>query len=239
MTSATSSITLPNVGDKRPDDRSWRRPRSGELVIGGEPRVDLLPPEVVVAARERRARRGVLWLVLIVVVIAAAATVLGYLYHQQKQDALSQLQSQNAEVVAQQGKYASARTVLNQVDQASTAQYLGTSTEVNWKSYFTQITGMLPAGASVTALNAQTGTLSGPIASNSAALIGPYVASIAVTVSAPDQNSVAQLLDSLATLPGFVSAAPGAIAQQGSGIQTTVTVYLSDAAYSGRFASSK
>lgn len=233
--------------------KSPKQPRADELVIGGPPVARLLPPEVLEKGKARTTRNLMVLVILGVLVIAGVATAGAYLLAQRGQAELADLQSQNSAVLAQESQYAPVRTVQNQVKLAQAAQRVGASSEIDWSAYFAKIQGVLPANVTITALSGETASPTTAVGQDSAPLSPSRAATVTMTITAPDELTIADTLDALQALPGYAAAIPGSLTQgtadasastDGSGPAasapwtTTITLSLSDGAFADRFAPS-
>jgi Tfp pilus assembly protein PilN len=211
--------------------------KNAPLIIGGEPRVDLLPPEVHTARAAKVVRRrlglGVIGVVLITLVAAGAATALSI----QAQQQLASEQSRTIGLLAEQSKYLEVRTVQGQVDQVQAAQQLGVSTEIDWKKYLEGVQAILPASVTIETVAVDSATPLTLYAQPTAPLQGPRVATVAFTAKSTALPDVPTWLTSLATLPGFADALPGSVVlDEASGIYTVnISMHVNDAAYAQRF----
>ncbi|AYG03003.1 PilN domain-containing protein [Gryllotalpicola protaetiae] len=241
---AGGSATAPK-GAKAP-----KQPRADELVVGGTPVARLLPPEVLEKGKARTTRNLMMLVILGVLVIAGVATAGAYLLAQRGQADLSELQSQNASVLAQESKYAPVRTVQSQVKLAQAAQHVGAASEIDWSAYFAKIQAVLPANVSITALSGETASPTTAVGQDSAPLSPSRSATVTMTITAPDELTIADTLDALQQLPGYAAAFPGSLTQSAgdsasttpaSGAAapaawtTTITLSLSDGAFADRF----
>ncbi|TFC91823.1 MULTISPECIES: hypothetical protein [Cryobacterium] len=211
--------------------------KNDELLIGGEPRVDLLPPEVHQERAAKVVRRhlglGVIGVVAIMLVSAGAATALAM----QAQQQLAYEQSLTPGLVAEQSKYVEVREVQGDVDKVKAAQQVGVSTEIDWKKYLEGVQAILPASVTIETVAVDSATPLAIYAQPTAPLQGPRVATVGFTATSTVLPDVPDWLTSLATLPGFADALPGSVAlDETTGIYTaTITMHVNDAAFAERF----
>lgn len=229
-----------------------RKAPADDLRLSDYPIAHLLPPEVVAQGKVRTTRAVVIYILIAVLVLSVAAIAGSYLYAQRSQQALEGVQSQNASVLAQEAKYAPARTALNKVKLAQAAQKVGAASEIDWTAYVGKIQAVLPAGVAITEFSGETSTPATAVAQDSAPLSQGRGAVITLTVSAPDQLAIANTLDALEKLPGYAGAFPGAITQKTDSSATPsttgpstgawsapITLSLNSAAFANRFADTK
>lgn len=207
-----------------------------DLVIGGEPRVHLLPPEVRQQRRAKAARRRLTLGVIAVIVITAAGTGAAFMLAVQAQQQLASEEALTPGLISEQSKYFEVRTVQGEVDLVKAAQQVGASTEIDWKQYLVGVQAILPPSVSISTVAVDSASPLALYAQPTAPLQGARVATVTFTVESAVLPDVPTWLDSLATLPGFADAMPGSVARDDSGVYTvTITMHVNDAAYARRF----
>jgi Tfp pilus assembly protein PilN len=213
------------------------KPVKAVLVIGGMPRVDLLPPEIhkerAAGATRRRLLIGLVGVVLIAIAGTAASTVLAT----QAQTQLADEQSRTASLLAEQSKYLEVRSVQAQVGLVQAAQQVAVSTEIDWKAYLNAVQATLPKSVTIDTVKVDSASPVAVYAQPTGPLQGPRVATITFTAKSKALPDVPTWLDALTTLPGFADALPGSVNLDTAAQVYTVdiTVHVNDAAYSKRF----
>lgn len=211
--------------------------RAEILVIGGEPRVDLLPPEVRKERNAKVTRRrlalGIAGVIVIVVVGAGAASAFAL----QAQTRLLDEQARTTYLLTQQGKYGEVRSVQDEVNLAQAAQRVGASTEIDWKKYLDRVRTTLPASVGIDTVTVDSATPLALYTKSTAPLQGARVATVSFTAKSSVLPDVPTWLDALATLPGFADAIPGSVKLDvPSGVYTVnITMHVNDAAFAHRF----
>ncbi|EPR76437.1 Fimbrial assembly [Leifsonia rubra CMS 76R] len=176
------------------------------LVLGGIPSVRLLPPTFETDAKSRRLRSNLILGVIaitVIVILGAGAALLALT------NATIQLESEEARtglIRVEQQKYASVTTLETQQRDLETAQQLAAAGEIQWSPYLQLVSGTLPVGTSITAIDAS--LVEPDDVSTTVPLLTDHIAVIGLTVDSP-QASVSDWLDAMKTLPGFVDATPG------------------------------
>ncbi|MDQ0373904.1 fimbrial assembly protein [Cellulomonas humilata] len=204
------------------------------------PQVNLLPPGI----RARRAlgrtktRLGIALVLVLVLVVAVAAGALAQLTLAKSR--LSDAQSESAQLTQQQAKYAEVPQVIGQLDQANAARELGFSTDTLWTPYLMATFAVLPAGAKITSIEMVSATPMQAAEIPVDPLQAPSVGRLAFVVNSPTLPDTAAWLDGLNSIPGFSDAwmSTTALAEDENKnvfYQTSVTVQVTEAAYSGRF----
>lgn len=185
--------------------------KSGQLVIGGPPRAELLPPEVAQGVKARALRRTLVALVILVVGVTVAG-VLGATGISVGSAALLSVEEQKGgELIAQQAKYAEVRQLTAMIGKAEEGLELGSSTELRWKAYLGEIQASLPAGTIITEIKTSIATPLAPFTLPTVPLQGDRVAELAFTGTSVSLPEVEVWLDGLRTLTGFVDATPGTV----------------------------
>jgi Tfp pilus assembly protein PilN len=208
------------------------------LLLGGEPRVDLLPPEVRVERKAKSTRRalvyGALAIVLVVLVATGGATVLAV----QSQSALATEQARTISLLAQQSKFIKVRQVQQQITLDKAAQQVGDSTEIDWQKYLNSVQATLPANVTINTVNIDSASPLETYAQSTAPLQGARVATLSFSASSPTLPEVPTWLTALASLPGFEDAIPGSVAlDTTSNLYTAnITMHINEAAFDKRFA---
>lgn len=217
---------------KAPDD---------DLVIGGPPRVDLLPPEVRARKKSRAHRRslllGVAGAVALMLMGVGAASLLSL----QAQSQLQAEQQRTTRILTEQGKYVGVRKMQEQVTLVQAAQQVGASTEIDWKSYLDSIQATLPANVVVKTVTVDSATPLAIYQQATAPLQGGRVATISFTAATPSFPELPAWLTALRTLPGYADAAPdSATLDTTSGTYTvSITMHVNADAFDERFSAKK
>jgi hypothetical protein len=208
-----------------------------ELVLGGEPRVHLLPPEVIAGQKGKTLRRMIAGTVVGVVLLLGAGTAAASWHAGQAGQKLLAAQSRSADLLASQTEFASVVQVQAAVDTAAAARQLGTATEIDWKKYLDDIRGLLPADVTVDSVAIDSTSPLLPYAQPAVPLQGPRVATVNLTVTSPGLPQVPDWLEDFRELPGYADSAPGTITRTDTGGYTvTLTLHVNADAYLGRFA---
>jgi hypothetical protein len=207
------------------------------LVIGGEPRVNLLPREV---HRERKAKvvrrrlgLAVVAALLLIVAGSGAATVLSI---QSQADLLTE-QARTTDLLSQQSKYIEVRKVQDHVDLIAAAQQVGVSTEIDWKAYLQGVQDILPASVTIDTVTVDSASPLAIYGQPTAPLQGARVATVSFTAKSAVLPDVPTWLTSLATLPGFADALPSSadLDIATNTYTVNITMHINDAAFAQRF----
>ncbi|MGO4301096.1 hypothetical protein [Leifsonia sp. RAF41] len=239
------SIRRPSDPPETPDAKPSKKKKApvappphdvGDLRIGGDPRVDLLPPEVRSSRRNARTRRGFTWGVLAVFLFVIVASGAAFGYDVVAQTQLLTAQAKANELLAEQQKYLEVRNVQNQVDIAVAAQQVGASTEVDWQKFLTEVGKAEPKTMLFKKMTIDSATPIANYQQSTDPLQGPRIATVtfqAVSATFPD---VPTWVRGLLKVDGVVDAVPGTVNLDATGVYTsTVTIHLSESLYTKRF----
>jgi Tfp pilus assembly protein PilN len=210
-------------------------PPADGLIVGGEPRVHLLPPEVIGRKRARIVRRR-LGMGLVAVILAVAVGLgLATLTMASAQSELTIAQAQTTSIISQQAKYSDVLKVKADAAAIQAAQKQATAQEISWQPFIKRFEATLPAGASITGI---TGSIDAPFEvapQVTDPLQGPRVATVVATISM-DQSTIAGWLNTLPALKGFVDATPNSITLGNNGqYVVAITVHINKDALANRF----
>jgi hypothetical protein len=214
---------------------------SAALVIGGEPRVHLLPQETMERKKVKLLKRRLLFLAVGVIAIVAFGYGLATVDLTAAQGQLNSARTATSQLLVEQGKYGAVTKVKSDISAIQQAQTEATTQEILWAPYLRVLEASLPSGASVQAVNAAIDNPLGSTTTNappaSIPLEGPRIATVQVTVSIP-QSEIPGWLNTLPSITGFVDATPGSVTEPASGssnYQLVVTIHMNGLAVSNRF----
>lgn len=123
---------------------STKNGRDAKLVLGGPPRVDLLPQEIKAGKQAAGVRRGLAVGVVAIIVLSAAGYGVAALGALNAANALSNEQDETARLLAEQAQYSEATTLVTRVKGLEAALLTGTSTEIEWFPVLTTLDDLLP-----------------------------------------------------------------------------------------------
>jgi hypothetical protein len=209
------------------------------IPFGAEPRANLMPPEVRAAERARASLKIVAFAAVIAVVVMGGAFAATAIRASQAQSGLIAAQQATLAISTQKAKYTEATTLSDLVATVTLARVYGVSSEVLWSTYYNAITAVLPAGVSLTSVvMAGEKPWADPTSGTAAVdpLAKPGVASIAFVVSSASVLDQTALTRSMSTLKGFTGSSISQLTLNKGVYSASVSVGLSSAALSGRFA---
>ncbi|SEM89000.1 MULTISPECIES: hypothetical protein [Cryobacterium] len=214
-----------------------RRAKDDELVIGGDQRLDLLPPEVRAERRAQRQRRrlslGVVGVAVVMGLLVGSATALSLT----AQADLASEQARTETLLTDQAGYFAVRALQNQVTLTEAAQRVGASTEIDWKEYLGAVQGTLPRSVAISSVQVDSATPLAAYGQATAPLQGLRVATVSFTATSTLLPDIPAWLSALGRLDGFADALPGSVSlDQTTGIYTvTITMHVNDLAFAHRF----
>ncbi|TFD87777.1 hypothetical protein [Cryobacterium serini] len=206
-------------------------------VIGGDPRVDLLPPEITAEHKGRRLRRGLAVAVVAVMLVTGAGIAAATWEAERSQASLAVVQARTTELLAAQGEYIEVRRAQEEVDVTVEARRLAASVDVDWNAYLQQIRVRLPGDVVIGAVVLDAGSPWVPYVQATVPLQPIRVATISLTLTSPTLPSVPVWLEAMATLPGYADSAPTRVTMLDSGAyEVSLTLHVNAEAFSNRFA---
>lgn len=208
------------------------------LIVGGVPRVDLLPPEVKASRRAQATRRMLLYGIVGVAAVMALAIAGSAVLAGQAQSDLAAAQAQTQTLLSQQQKYIEVKRVQDKVKLVSAGQEVGASTEIQWKDYLDEVQATLPANVAIRGVTVESSTPLAVFPQATVPLQGPRVATVTFDVSSPVLPQLPQWLDALSTLPGFADATPDSVTfDKSTNLYTAkITMHVGSKAFDERFA---
>jgi hypothetical protein len=176
------------------------------LVIGGEPRIDFLPPEVKAGKQARKTRRSMGALVLLIVVVCAAGYVFATSLAVQAQIELASAQAETHRLIQQQGEFSEVRTVTGQLTSTANARLVGSANEVMWQAYLAQVVAVLPADTVLDGYTVTSQSATEPAPVSEIPLQGARIATVDFVALFPTLDRAEAVLKNLEALPGFADA---------------------------------
>ena len=230
------------------DDRHGRRggpaPRFGRsrsivgkppIVVGGQPRANLLPPEIILKRKQLKTRRALRFGVLLVALAVVAGCIGSWTVASVAQVQVGIAQQTQAELVAKQAEYSGVRDVQSTIATIQAGQLVGGSTEIGWKDYLVKLQATLPVGVVLDTVSIDSGTPMSAFSQSDAPLQGDRVAALSFTATSATLPTIPDWLRSLAKLPGFVDAIPGSVKQENGVYSAAVLMHINSEAFSMRF----
>lgn len=206
-----------------------------ELVVGGPPRVDLLPPEVRERERGRAAAGGALLAVLVAVGVVGVGYAFGTVLHLSAQTHLTSVSNRTQQLMDEQNEYAEVQQINGQLALAGTAQLVGGASMVDWGTVVARIAAALPG-----TVQSLRGDVASPIEGFPQATVPlqePRLGAVQVTVRTATLPDVSSWLDALEGLEFVVDAVPGTISAQEDGSYTTdLVIHFNEEAIHNPFA---
>lgn len=223
-------------------DTAQRSKRQGRkatttLVVGGTPRVDLLPTEVLVDRRQRAVVRRAWLAVGVVAVAAATAVALVTMVASQADAQLAQTRQETDALLLQQQQFRDVRSIETQSDLLRAAQSVGGATEIDWQGTLQRVQDSLPAGVTITGVQIDSANAVESYAQGTGPLEGQRVATLTIDAASTTLPSVPEWLDSVRKLPAFVDANANSVTLDAATNVYTVdmTIHLDEDAFNGKY----
>lgn len=216
--------------------------RAAGLDLSRPPQVNLLPPEIAAGRALSRLKRLLAFVLLGVVLVAALVVVWADTRVDSAQERLEAANADTTRLLAEKTGYHEVTVVIDELNTVRGAILVGTSTEVDWRSYIRAIAGGLPDGVS---LDEVTVTSATPLAAQSTSLDPlqqPTLATIQFKARSAAVPDTAALMDDLQAVPGLdypVVSTESLTGDESTGTYFEVTgqVQVTFEAKLGRFAS--
>ena len=206
------------------------------LVLGGEPRINLLPPEVAAQAADRALRRKLILATAGVLVLVLIGVGGAFVHATSSALRMVAALADTTDLLAEQSKYVAVRQVETQVETALAARAVGGWTEVDWQAYLQGIRAVLPADVGIDAVVVDSTSPLTAYPQPTGPLQEARVATLTVTMVSPGLPAVPQWLDALHSLPGMANVVAGSItAEDTGGYTVVVAMHIDSDAFSGRF----
>ncbi|KFF59021.1 hypothetical protein JF66_14280 [Cryobacterium sp. MLB-32] len=207
-----------------------------ELILGAEPRMDLLPPEIRALKKTKVIRRSLIGVLVAVLVLTGAGFGAASWYALQSQAELTAAQERTAELLTSQAKYSEVHRVQAAFETTVAARKFGVSTEIDWKEYIAKVRALVPSTVTVDTLSVDSASPLVPYEQAVAPLLNARVATIRILFTSPDVTSVPEWLATMSTLPGYADSQPAVITRADTGVYTIdFVLHVNDGAFSGRF----
>lgn len=214
---------------------SAKQNRSAPVVLGGEPRVDLLPPEVHANAKFRSTRRVLGLLVILTLVLVAGGYGAALIHWLDEGVQLRAAEARTSELLTEQGKYADASRIAANLAAGDEARALAFSNEILWSDLVDDIIERLPEGAVLESATMDAREPWAPAMEAQGPLRAPRVANIVFIVSSPSLLDTSAIIRRLTEIEGFADASPDRVDRKDTVFETTITLNLSEEALNDRF----
>ena len=212
------------------------RTKVTELVLGGEPRVDLLPPEVELLKKARAQRRILGLLVVLAIVAVAAAFGLATLRATAAQLGLASAQERTLALIDEQAQYAEAARVTRVLSTIEQTRAESTQWEIVWADVLDAVSAVTsPSGFA--SWNATSRVPWEPELTPSGPLREPRVGTLVFTVVSDLPIDARALMAALGRIEGVVDASLDVreLVPDTGKFQTTITLNLGADALADRF----
>jgi hypothetical protein len=209
------------------------------LLLGGEPRVQLLPPTVAAREKVRGAQRMVVLLVIAAIAIAGAMYGFGLYLSASAQNALTSEQAQTQVILKQQATYKEGADAAGMVAQLQQAQQVATSLEIDWAPILRTFQASLPAGASMASVTIDNQAPWAGALAPEGVMRTPRIAVVSLVIASPGPIDVTRMTAAMSDIPGRADVKAQSVQVDGAEWKTTIDLTLDSDALSGRYPSSK
>jgi hypothetical protein len=212
---------------RAPGRRGLELRRQPVFVIGGSPRVSLLPRELRAAARDRSVRRMLVIGVAAVLVVAAGATAGATALAGAAQGRLDASNARTGALVAQLGKFRDVQVLQQDIAVGNAAVQVASSTEIDWQAQIDAIEAEMPSGYRVTTIQADSATPILDYAQGTTPLDQPRAASLQMSVETTDITPLPPWLRKIRSVPAYADASASVTSDDSSGYTIQITIHLS------------
>ncbi|MEO6886203.1 MAG: hypothetical protein ABI232_07960 [Jatrophihabitantaceae bacterium] len=225
-----------------PDSRPKPSPRLNEPVRFVSVFANLLPDEVVASRRLGELKRRVVIGLVVLLILLIGWYALSMWGTSNAKDDLTSAQQQTTTLQAQQrtfGPLVSAQAQSVQISSALTKLMAG---DVQWTEMLTTLRASAKGAITLTSI---TGSMTAGAASTGASAGGlgvlnqtgkQQVGTLTLTGTAPDNNTVAAYVDTLAKVKGLAAPFPASVTGTGGKLTFSVSVIITSDALGGRYA---
>lgn len=207
------------------------------IVVGGEPRIDFLPPEIKRKKQARRTFRGLIALVVLVIAVCVVAYGGVTTVSIAKQIALAEEQQRTLDLLKKQQEYSAARQAADDIALTTEARLFGSAREILWKPYLNELELRLPAGEQVTRVAVASQNALELTPEPPTPLVSSSIASLEIVGTAGSFGDIATFVENLETMPGFAGAWVTQIelSEDGGSFTFVLTLSVDEAALAKRF----
>ena len=210
------------------------------LALGGDPKIDLLPPELRIKRKVKVLIRRCGFGITVLAVIVLGVSILAHALANQARVDLLIAQHQTRAIVLEEQKFQAVQEVKEKIGLIQVAQLVGNSTEINWHKYLNEVQATLPTSVTIDSVNIDSATPFSTYIQPNAPLQGERIATLNFTATSSTLPRVPDWLKSLGTLPGFVDASPGSMTRNENGsYSVNMTMHINESAFSDRYAVAK
>lgn len=206
------------------------------LIVGGEPRIDFLPPEI----KQKKAAKRQRGLMVALAGLVAAVCVVGYglsaTISMAGQANLAIEQSRTDELLAEQAKYVKVRQVANEIDAAKNARTVGSSTEILLRKFLSSVQATLPAGVTIVSVKVEGLSAFEEQEVVTGALLVTGFAKAGFVVTSPSLHEIDTWQKNAESLVGLRGSTVTPVEINGEGLyEATLSIALGSEALEGRF----
>lgn len=209
------------------------------LLLGAEPRANLLPPEVQERAKARLVRTYLVFLVVLVLLVTIGGYAFASIRVLTAQSTLAAAQTRTAQLIEEKATYGDTIRVVSDLALADGTRLDAVSTEVLWAEVLDTIGAVLPVGSYAVAQFelSSPSPWEAPLATTGP-LREPRVATIRLQIVTAGIPDVTAMYRSIETVEGLVDTSIDVTEnpEGKQGYYTTITINLDAESLSGRFA---
>lgn len=211
------------------------------LVLGGPPRVDLLPTEVHTSRRDRAVVRRAWAGVVVVAVGVAVVTGWAATSRMAAEQDLTAAQGETSALLQQQLQFRDVRSTESATALLEAAQQVGGSTEVDWSNTLRSVQSKLPGGVQITGVTIDSASATEAYAQSDDPLQGQRIATLTFDAKSATLPSIPAWLTAVGRVKGLVDANANSVtrADDGSGYSVNMTIHLNEKSFDDVYSAKK
>lgn len=207
----------------------------GALIVGGFPKISLLPPETRSAGRLRSVKTTLALLLILVLGGVGGAVYWAMTEAQAAQDRLDAENARSTELLQAQTEFGELTTTRVLVDTLEEAQRVVTVMEVDWLRLYRSLSSVIPRGGELVSFGVSSNSPMSPFAMAQSPVAVEAMGSVSFTVETPSLIESALFVQALDTIPGYAWSQVDTVADDGS-VRISGVVYFTTELLMERFA---
>ena len=209
------------------------------IVLGGIPRVNLLPPAVVRHENERRNRRLLTLLVLAVIAGVIIAGDVSDIRVQAEQKSLARIQAASAALLATERNYSAASSASVAAGRITDVLECVGRTDILWVPFLQSLRQAIVVDAEINSTSSVSAVSWDAAPAATTPLEPKSIATTSVVITFASLDKLEPIVKRLIDVPGVLAATPGAVSrsvtQTAGTYSTTITLNIGQDAFSKRF----
>jgi hypothetical protein len=216
-----------NTDVKAPGRRGLELRKPPVIVVGGLPTVSLLPGELRDAARGRTVRRALIAGVAVAVIVMGGLTAGATALSGMAQTRLDAANANTQTLINQLGKFRDVQALQQNIVLGNAAVKVGASTEIDWQAQLDAVQAEMPAGYTITGVQADSASAVLDYPQGTGPLDQPRAASLLITVATSDITRLPPWLRKLRSIPAYADMTASVNAEDDNAYVVQLVLHLS------------